>query len=202
MGKDIGDVKSGVSSLQSQMEDIRKQQEDMQSIIDEKMMIASMKSASWTITYPPNDQRLKLSGSMRGSIPGTLDGKAVLCVTVSTTLIDSRVGPRHVTLYSKLSANTLVHPFYGLAEQGDRVLAVMKDLSACKTLGASLGDKTFTMIIDRVRIAYDLAHTLAYLHSVDILVRSLSDENILLVQSDGTWKPTLTNLDKARMVCL
>ena len=141
-----------------------------------------------------------MSKESSDEITGTLNNDNIVCYPISSIQMDCRIGHRHVTLYSKLSANTLVHPFYGIADRSGKLYAVMQDLRTSKSLGASLEDPQFTDMRDRLRIAYDIAQTLAYLHSVEILIRSLSDKNILLVQEGSRWKPILTNLDEARLV--
>jgi hypothetical protein len=46
---------------------------------------------------------------------------------------------------------------------------------------------------------YD-SKTVAYLHSVEILVKSLSDETVLLIQENNSWTPIVTGLEQARQV--
>lgn len=197
----VGKIDNSVDEMKSRIgESLKNQEESIRNIMQEKQMIASRKAASWSIDYPPGDARLQVSKDAGGSYSGHLNGEPVVCIPISSTTRDSRVGPRHVILYSRLSANTLVHPFYGVADSDGSLFAVMKDLRSAKALGNSLKDTIFNDDLGRVRIVYDLAQTIAYLHSVDILVRSLSDDKVLLFDDKGRWKPILTDLDKARLV--
>jgi hypothetical protein len=112
-------------------------------------------------------------------------------------------GPRHISIYSKISANTLVHPFYGVAEKFGKRWTVMKDLRKASTLATAIEQKLLpTSIADRIDIAQKIATTVGYLHSVEILLKYLSDTTILLVANPEGYTPYLTDLDRARMVCL
>ena len=58
--------------------------------------------------------------------------------------------------------------------------------------------------LSRLRLAYEVASAVAYLHSVDIVVKNISDVNIVLKRlrlEDGRrFLPYLTNLEDARTV--
>ncbi|KAK3391180.1 kinase-like domain-containing protein [Podospora didyma] len=192
----VDDINSHLSSLD---EGLRGQEKVFSAIMDEKLQILSKTSAKWRADFQSNDTRLKASQDSSGDLSGTLDGQRVVLYPISSNQRDSRVGPRHVTLYSKLSANTSVHSFYGLADRNGQLYAVMQDLRTAKSLGSCLADPQFSDARDRLRVAYDVAQTMAYLHSVEILVRSLSDQNVVLTREDREWKPVLTRLDQARL---
>jgi hypothetical protein len=49
-------------------------------------------------------------------------------------------------------------------------------------------------------VAFDIAHTVAYLHAADILVKNLSDVDVVLIKEKERWKPILTNVERARFV--
>src|SRR5258708_2856203 len=53
-----------------------------------------------------------------------------------------------------------------------------------------------------LRLAYELANTVAYLHSVGIIVKNISDTNVVVVKLEGgsRLQPRLTNLEQARRV--
>lgn len=193
----MDNINSHLSSLD---EGLRGQEQAFSAIMDEKLQILSKTSANWRADFQSNDTRLKASQDSSGDLYGTLDDQKVVLYPISSSQRDSRVGPRHVTLYSKLSANTLVHSFYGLADRNGQLYAVMQDLRTAKSLGSCLTDPQFSDTRDRLRVAYDVAQTVAYLHSVEILVRSLSDQNVVLTKDNGEWKPVLTRLDQARLV--
>jgi hypothetical protein len=192
----VDNIDSHLSSLD---DGLKGQGEAFSAIMDEKLKILSQTTATWRIDFQSNDARLKVSQDVSGDLAGTLNGQKVVCYPISSNQRDSRVGPRHVTLYSKLSANTSVHPFYGLADKNGQLYAVMQDLRTAKPLGSCLKDDQFSGIKDRLRIAYDIAQTVAYLHSVEILVRSLSDQSVVLTPENNEWKPVLMRLDQARL---
>jgi hypothetical protein len=73
------------------------------------------------IDFREGDPRLNLSRDDTSILAGSFQGQSVICLPVSTSQIDSRQGPRFVSIYSKISANTLVHPFYGIAEREGRL---------------------------------------------------------------------------------
>ena len=113
-----------------------------------------------------------------------------------------RSGSRHVEVYKRISVGALVQSFYGICERNGKKYAVMEDLRNQPTLAVAI--KSNLLPNDsptRTRIAYDLANTLAYLHSVGIIIKSMSDDNVVLRKLDGgNFQPCLTNLETARMV--
>ena len=112
-------------------------------------------------------------------------------------------GPRHILIYAKISANTLVHPFYGIAERFGKRWAVMKDLRESPTLASAVQNGQLPRsVMERIAVVHHIATTVEYLHSVEVLVKRLSDRTILLSSENGTITPYLTDLDKARLVRL
>jgi hypothetical protein len=76
-----------------------------------------------------------------------------------------------------------------------------EDLRDQPVLGDAIGRKEIPdSILGRIGIAYDIAKTVDYLHSVEVLVKRLSDRNIVLMLESGTFTPYLTNLERARLV--
>jgi hypothetical protein len=126
----------------------------------------------------------------------------VVCEPVKEDLMRyGEKGPRHVLIYAQLSANTLVHPFYGIAQRFGQRWAVMKDLRECPTLGAAIRDGRLPQfVLERLGIAHDIAKTIEYLHSVEVLVKRLSDKTVLLSSDHGEVVPYLTDLERARLV--
>jgi len=81
-------------------------------------------------------------------------------------------------------------------------MAVVRDMTSCQTLGAAiLHQKLPQTLPERLAIAREVALAVDYLHSVEILVKRLSDQNILLQEERGKLVPYLTNLESARTVC-
>jgi serine/threonine protein kinase len=56
--------------------------------------------------------------------------------------------------------------------------------------------------LERLAIVHEVAKIIEYLHSVEVLVKRLSDKNILLASENGTLKPYLTDLESARLVSM
>ncbi|KAH8916072.1 kinase-like protein [Atractiella rhizophila] len=178
-------------------------------VIEEKGQISNRTAAEWDIEFPLEDKRLKVSRDDKGTLAGTVQYHGLTSQVILHSISNHQKedpfggGPRHVRIYSKLSsANTAVERFHGLAElETGNYYVVMEDLRSAKSLGASLQDTAkFEDVKLRIRMAYELAKAIAFLHSVRILVRSLSDETVKLVQRDGKWKPVLTNLGEARLL--
>jgi len=142
-----------------------------------------------------------LSGSLVNSDSTTT---AVICEPVKEDLMmHGEKGPRHVLIYAKLSANTLVHPFYGIVQRHHQRWIVMKDLRQCPSLRNAIRGKEMPQsALERLNVACDVAKTMEYLHSVEVLVKRLSDTTILLSSENGTVIPYLTNLDRARLASL
>ena len=113
-----------------------------------------------------------------------------------------RSGSRHVEIYKRISVGALVQSFYGICERNGKKYAVMEDLRNQPTLAVAIESKLLPNDgSTRMRIAYDLANTIAYLHSVGIIIKSMSDDTVVLRRLDGgTFQPCLTNLETARMV--
>jgi len=157
------------------------------------------------INFPNDDRRLKVEQDGEGFLNGTLDNMKVICQPINTSEMKYGKAARIAYIYSMLAGNTLVHGYHGLAERNDRVWAVMDDLRDSKSIHSLIKDGVLpTDPKVRLMVAYDLSKTVAYLHSVQILIKNLSDKNVLLVQEEveeGTaWKPILTDLDQARLV--
>lgn len=137
---------------------------------------------------------------LRGSTATQVD---VICEPLKEDLMRyGEKGPRHILIYAKISARTLVHQFYGVAQRYNRRWAVMKDLRKCPSLADAI--KTSQMpasTLDRIALAHQIATTVDYLHSVEVLTKRLSDKTVLLSQNGDAITPYLTELEKARLVC-
>jgi hypothetical protein len=160
-----------------------------------------------SIEFPETDTRLSVRELDDNTIAGSLvlpnaEAVKIVCDPIKEDLMRyGEKGPRHVLIYARLSANTLVHPFYGIAQRYGQRWAVMKDLRDQPVLGDAIRRKEILdSILGRIGIAYDIAKTVDYLHSVEVLVKRLSDRNIVLMLESGTFTPYLTNLERARLV--
>lgn len=110
-------------------------------------------------------------------------------------------GPRQVKIYKKIAANTSVHPFYGIARASGQNWALFKDLRHSPSLGKVISQDEFQDdMVARLAIAHEVALTVEYLHSIEILVKRLSDKNVILVMEGNVWKPCLIDIERARLV--
>lgn len=104
-----------------------------------------------------------------------------------------------------MDVNILVHPFYGIVSIEGFYWAVMKDFREFKSLAMALQDaewRAAKRYRDRVRIAYLISKTVAFLHSVDLLVKRLGDVSVVMVEQGGNEVPYLTGLEQARFVSM
>jgi serine/threonine protein kinase len=167
------------------------------------------KAPQLKVHFSEQDLRLQVTKESEKLLSGSfVDADSgitkVICEPVKEDLMKyGEKGPRHVLIYAKLSANTLVHPFYGIAQRFNQRWIVMKDLRQCPSLRDMMRDnKMPESLLDRISIACDVARTMEYLHSVEILVKRLSDTTILLSHENNAVIPYLTNLDRARLASL
>jgi hypothetical protein len=161
------------------------------------------------IRFPEGDPRLQQiihlgeSGNLLASLK---DVGRVICKQVKNDGIVSGRSSRHVEIYQLISTSALVEVFYGIAELGGKRYAVMEDLRDDPTLAAMIDSNELNGPLTRLHLAYEVASAVAYLHSVDIVVKNISDVNIVLKRlslrlEDGRrFRPCLTNLEKARRV--
>lgn len=126
----------------------------------------------------------------------------VICEPVKSQLgASGEKSTRAVLIYSKISGRTLVQPFYGICEQGDHLCGVFKDLRQCPTLSDMIQKHTLPKsTIARLSVACDVARTMDYLHSVEILLKGLSDRTVVISSTGGQLTPYIINLDTAREV--
>lgn len=78
----------------------------------------------------------------------------------------------------------------------------MQELSPYQSLEQAIQAKSLPKtLFERLKKAYDLSKTVAYLHSVQVLIKGMTDANIILrpVQGNGV-EPVVTNLEEAREV--
>jgi hypothetical protein len=154
------------------------------------------------IDFPENDSRLTIDETANS---GTFEGKAVVLVDVNEDQMKvGRSGSRHVEIYKRISVGTLVQSFYGICERKGKKFAVLEDLGQEPNLATTIRDNLLpTDGTSCLRIAYDLANTVAYFHSAGIVIKSLSDVTVVLKTLEGgSTQPCLTNIETARTVTL
>ncbi|KAH8924291.1 kinase-like protein [Atractiella rhizophila] len=202
-------IHEAVISIGGDVMAARDQLAAFQVLVEEKGKISAKIAGKWEIQFPFEDKHLKVSREPNGMLAGTLEyddssTSQVILLEISTTQkVDPfGRGPRHVRIYSEISsANTVIERFHGLAEpEAGKYYMVMEDLRSAKSLGDSLGGTQLGDVKDRLQIAYELSKAIAFLHSVRILVRSLSDDTVKLVERNKEWKPVLTKLEEARLL--
>jgi len=167
------------------------------------------KSENLTVQFTKNDPRLKIIDKLPGeAIPfaAKLNNLQVMCVPSITNDQTYNVNvPRHIAIYSRIAAHTLVHPFYGIADIDHpqcKYWAVMQNLSGYPTLAQSLPNDLLAQDPhSRLKIAVELSRTVGFLHSISIVVKNLSDGNVIMRKTgEGLQEPILTHLEEARLV--
>lgn len=159
------------------------------------------------VSFREGDGQLQnLKADNRRGLSAVFEGTQVVCVPLKPGF-EQRDSARHILIYSKISAMTLVGRFYGIAEiRGFNPYTehwmVLQDLSMYQTLAqATETNSLSTSVLERLKIAYELSKTVAYLHSVQIVIKSMTQDSIVLSQGKGGHlEPVVTKLDEARLV--
>lgn len=131
------------------------------------------------------------------------NGEKALFKSITLTKWDI---PRALWTYSMVSRTLNVQRFFGIFRDSNGSYAVMEDLlqgepPARLIRDAFSDDKFAHMNFDRrLRLCYEIAVTVAYLHSLDIIVRVISETNVLVRRLDDEYLPVLTNLEQVRKV--
>lgn len=157
------------------------------------------------ITFHDTDTRLSLTGKLKQSEDCTAtleDVGRVICRVIKGDGVGKGYGSRHADIYRCISKGTLVQSFYGIAKLNGRQFAVMEDLQDNPTIAAAIKSNDQYEPLACIRFAYELAHTVAYLHSVGIVIKNISDTNVVVVKTEdgGGIRPRLMNLEQARRV--
>ncbi|KAL6231533.1 kinase-like domain-containing protein [Aspergillus navahoensis] len=210
-------TRSDLLNLATKMQEDQVQQQkhltaimDKLKILDELTKISDMKNPpKLEIDFLEADPRLLVDSAhdenqelLYGElIMGSSHKTNVVCEPIEENIMKyGEQGPRHVLIYSRISVNTLVHPFYGVAQRRGRYWAVMKDMRQSRSLSQAIQENQLPDTVrERLSIAHQIAVTVEYLHSVEILVKRLSDTNVLLCVDHGNTTPYLTDLDQARL---
>jgi serine/threonine protein kinase len=190
------------SVLRGQNDDISFIRKEVEAEAKQRHAISINRTPAVKVDFQESDERLKLTPDGPG-FSGTFGGRAIVLANVNEDEMKiGRSGSRHVEVYKRISVGALVQSFYGICERNGKKYAVMEDLRNQPTLAVAV--KSNLLPNDsptRMRIAYDLANTIAYLHSVGIIIKSMSDDTVVLRRLDGgTFQPCLTNLETARVV--
>ena len=114
--------------------------------------------------------------------------------------------PRLLLIYGGLSRTVNIQKFYGVFHDNSTYFAVMEDLDSEDSPfvllqnALSNGNVAQASRIQRLRLCYELALTVAYLHSVNIVVKVISESSFYVRDIGGELIPILTNLEHARLV--
>jgi len=121
-----------------------------------------------------------------------------------TTLYKTQA-PRMVSILASLSSALHVEEFLGLLTTSAGEYAVMEDLEAATdvlSVRDALDDDRFASAteLNKLRLCYEIVNTVAYLHSLNMVVKVITDSFVFLrFKEDRLW-PVFTNLECARSV--
>lgn len=113
--------------------------------------------------------------------------------------------PRLINIYSRISQRTAARTFWGVLDHSGRGYAVMESVDDSTRLEDALHSGEFAQLdlVGRLRFAWEICSSVAYFHSVNILLKSLSSQNVYIrpprSESDHI-RPILTDLENARLV--
>lgn len=114
--------------------------------------------------------------------------------------------PRLLSVYATLSGCVNIQRFYGMFSDASGHYAVMEDVEGeggpFVSLQKALSDNQIAKSsrIHKLRLCYEVALTVAYLHSLEIIVKVISESSIFVRNSDGGLVPVMANLDQTRDV--
>ena len=150
----------------------------------------------------PNEVSISEQPDGHAEFVGSLvTGEAIRFVPLEKDKYDT---PRLLVVYGEISRSVGVQRLYGIFKGRYGHYAVMEDVKVDSILkDVLLGtDSKITepTPLNRLKICLDLATCVAYLHSVHIIVKVLSDSSIYLQSVNGNLIPILANLQHARLV--
>lgn len=144
------------------------------------------------------DQRQGFFDGAPASLKG---GDKVRLIKMSLKTYDA---PKLVQIYATLSGSVSIQRVFGILEfrNGSTSYAVVEDLEEPPFLPLSNAFDRLetTPFIQRLRICYDLALTVASLHKTERVIKVLSDSSIFLREDDGQLIPVLSKLEESRIV--
>lgn len=131
----------------------------------------------------------------RGSIK---DVGRVVCYKI----VLSSSTPENLKIYRNIQAGAFVQRFYGTLKANDNYYVVMEELDEDNTLRKACHTGSLPKsLLERVDLAYNVAKTMAWYHRAQLLLKSVSDNTVVLKQMrSGNIIPFLTRLENARHV--
>jgi len=128
-------------------------------------------------------------------------GDAIRFVPLERNKIDT---PRLLVVYGEISRSVGIQRLFGIYSGCFGDYAVMEDLEVEVVLQDILAnvDTKIKMIdpLARLKLCLDLATCIAYLHSIDLIVKVISDSSVYIRNVTGNLVPILVNLQHARLV--
>lgn len=122
----------------------------------------------------------------------------VVCYKIELT----RSMPDFLKIYKNIQAGAYVQRLFGTVKLKENYYVVMQDLEDGQTLAAACRDGSLPSDpLSRVSLAYDVAKTMAWYHNAQLMLKSVSDDTIVLQElSSGRLAPFLIRLQNARHV--
>lgn len=120
------------------------------------------------------------------------------------SILDSPTAKANLDIYRSIQEGAFVQRFYGTLRAPQGLYAVMEDLQQVDTMNHRLqGDYNTTPVAVRMKIASDLAKTVAWYHKAQLLLKSISDSTVALKTSPSSVvHPILTKLENVRNVSI
>ncbi|KAB8202381.1 kinase-like domain-containing protein [Aspergillus parasiticus] len=136
-------------------------------------------------------------------IPGA--GDVQLYETVGENSAQGLQLPRMINIYSRISQRTAARTFWGIFEHSNKKYAVMESLEGHSRLEDALSSGDFVKVdlVGRLRFAWEICNAVAYFHSVNILLKSLSSQSVYIRPTtceNDHIRPILTDVENARLI--
>lgn len=117
--------------------------------------------------------------------------------------------PRLLSIHAEISRAVNIQRFFGIFHDSlsETSYAVMEELGEDASF-VLLKDALSNNLIDKasylqkLRLCYEIALAVAYLHSVHIVVKVISEKSIFIKEFKGEFVPAIANLEYARLVTL
>jgi serine/threonine protein kinase len=118
--------------------------------------------------------------------------------------------PRRLSIYAEISRTVNIQRFIGVFHDAssNTYYAVMEDLDGDEPSFVLLKDALSNQLIanasriQRLRLSYEIALAVAYLHSLNIVIKVISERSFYVKEVNGEFVPVLTDLEYARLVSL
>ena len=132
--------------------------------------------------------------------------QSVRCIPIKK---ESTQKDRLLSIYTTLSSSVNVQKIFGVVTNDDGEYAVMEQLDGQTSpyilLSEAFTENTIASVvkasrIHRLRLCYEIAVIMAYLHSLNFIVKVVSETSIYLREDEEDLIPVMTNLEHARLV--